>query len=37
MEIKSEYEGGSIQALKENSKGAELTRKRVYELAESLR
>lgn len=33
----SEYEGGSIQALEENSKGAELTKKRVYELAELLR
>lgn len=32
-----EMEGGSMQPLLENDKGAELTRKRVYELAERLK
>ena len=33
----SEYEGGSMQALVENDKGAELTKERVYELEKLLR
>ena len=33
----AECEGGSLQPLMENDKGAELTKKRVYELAEFLR
>ncbi len=33
----TDYEGGSIQAMIENEKGAELTKARVYELAEYLK
>ncbi len=33
----ADYEGGSIQAMIENEKGAELTKARVYELAEYLK
>ena len=36
-EAGAEYEGGSMQSMVENFKGAELTRERVYELAEKLR
>ena len=33
----TDYEGGSIQAMIENEKGAELTKARVYELADYLK